>query len=186
MKKIFLIAAVLLASSCTHENQKIRFDISIDREKSDFGNVGAIKVVAFDDRSHKELIGNKTFGDEEIQITSDQDLADLLREKISKNLEQKGFTKGNDRIVEIHVESLQYKAARKFFIGTSEVDSMIKIVVKNTKNGKKFTKNFALSVNGKHFIVPLEETDTAIINTILQDIVLDILSDRAFLNSLSK
>lgn len=186
MKKLFLLAAVFFAASCTHENQKMKFDIAIDREKSDFNNVGAIEVVAFDDRSQKEILGNKIFGDEKIQITSDQNLSELLLHKISENLAQKGFQKGRDKIVEIHLESLQYKAMRKFFIGTSEADSTIKIIVKNVKSGEKFTKNFSLSVKGKHFLAPLEATDEEIINEILRDTVLDILSDKSFLKSLSK
>ncbi|MBP7709842.1 MAG: hypothetical protein KA100_02085 [Rickettsiales bacterium] len=186
MKKLFLLSALIFAISCTHENQKIKFDISIDREKSDFGNVGAIDVVAFDDRSQKNLLGEKTFGDEKIQITSNEDLAELLRQKISENLQQKGFKNGLDKTVEIHLESLQYKAVRKFFIGTSAADSAIKIVVKNNKTGEKFTKNFALSINGKHFLAPLEETDAATINTILRDTVLDILGDKSLMRSLAK
>ena len=186
MKKLFLLSAFFLAISCTHENQKIKFDISIDREKSDFENIGAIAVLAFDDRSQPNILGDKTFGDEKIQITSNENLAELLRQKISENLHQKGFKKGLDKTVEIHLESLQYKAKRKFFIGTSAAESVIKIVVKNNKTGEKFTKNFALSINGKHFLAPLEEADAATINAILRDTVLDILSDKSLMKSLSK
>ena len=186
MKKLLLLASVLLLTSCTHENQKIKFDIAIDREKSDFGNVGSIGLIAFDERSHKDLIGTKTFGEERIEISSSENLAELLRDKLSDNLEQKGFVKGRDKIVEVHLESLQYKAVRKFFIGTSEANSMVKIIVKNTKTGEKFTKNFTLSVKGKHFLAPLEITDRETINTILRDTVLDILNDKSFLKSLTK
>ncbi len=186
MKKLLLATAILLLAACTHENQKMKFDITIDREKSDFDNVGAVSIVAFDERSQKEIIGNKTFGIEKVTISSNDNLAELLRNKISENLAQKGFKKGFDKTVEIHLESVQYKAVRKFFIGTSEADSAIKIIVKNNKTGEKFTKNFALSVKGKHFLAPLESTDQETINTILRDTVLDILNDKSFLKSLAK
>ncbi len=186
MKKLLLASAILLLAACTHENQKMKFDITIDREKSDFSNVGAISILAFDERSQKEIIGNKTFGIEKVTISSRDNLAELLREKIGENLAQKGFRQGLDKTVEIHLESVQYKAVRKFFIGTSEADSAIKVIVKNNKTGEKFTKNFALSVKGKHFLAPLESTDQETINTILRDTVLDILNDKSFLKSLAK
>ncbi len=186
MKKLVALALIIFATSCTHENQKIKFDISIDHEKSDSDNTAAIEVLAFDDRYQKEILGSKKFGDEKIHISSDENLASLLRTKISENLSQKGFRRGKDKIVEVHLENLHYKAVRKFFIGTSEAESFIKVIVKNNKTGEKFTKNFSLSVKGKHFLAPLETTDKETINTILRDTILDILSDKSFLKSLSK
>ncbi|MES2961119.1 MAG: YajG family lipoprotein [Pseudomonadota bacterium] len=186
MKKLFLIASLLTAISCTHQNQKVTFDLSFKSEPSNIGRGVGIDVAVFDDRTDKEFLGRKRFGDEKIVITSDQDLVALLQKKIGSNLLQKGFSKGKDKLVEIRIETLDYAAKRNFFIGTSNGKASFKVIVTDTKTKEKFSKNFALAVNGKHFIVPLESTDSNILNALVQEIVDDILKDESFLKSLSQ
>jgi uncharacterized lipoprotein YajG len=79
---------------------------------------------------------------------------------------------------------LQYKAKRQFFIGTSKANASFKVIVKNSKTGSKFTKNFDLSLKNKHFIAPLESTDAATINALLQEIIENILNDESLLKKL--
>ena len=79
MKKLFLIASLLTAISCTHQNQKVTFDLSFKSEPSSVGRAIGIDVAVFDDRADKEFLGRKRFGDEKIVITSDQDLMSLLQ-----------------------------------------------------------------------------------------------------------
>jgi uncharacterized lipoprotein YajG len=186
MKKLFLIASLLTAISCTHQNQKVTFDLSFKGESSNIGRGIGIDVAVFDDRTDKEFLGRKRFGDEKIVITSDQDLVSLLQKKIGSNLLQKGFSKGKDKSVEVRIETLEYMAKRNFFIGTSSGKASFKVIVINNKTKEKFSKNFALAVNGKHFIAPLESTDSNILNALVQEIVDDILKDESFLNNLSQ
>lgn len=189
MKKTTSIALLitLLTFSCTHQDQNIKFNIAVSNVKSESINSSSgLDFVAFDDRSSSRNIGEKSFGDEKIAIASDQNLAELLREEISKNLFDSGFKKGSDKIVEIHLEKLKYKAKRKFFIGKSEANIKIKVIVKNTKTKDKFSKNFTLSTKRKHFLAPLEKTDSKTINNLVQEAVLEIITDKTLLKSLSK
>lgn len=186
MKKFLLIAALLATISCSHQNQKITLDLYFDEKKSNIGNGSAIDVVVFDDRINKEIIGKKIFGDEKITISPEQNLALLLEQKIKENLGRKGFSQGGDKIIEIRIETLEYQARRRFFIGTSKANGLLKVVVSNIKTGEKFTKNFTLTVKNKHFIAPLASTDANTINELLQELVQDILSDKAILKNLTK
>ncbi len=189
MKKItsLVILASLLAFSCAHQDQNIKFNVALSNVKSEpVNSVSGLDVVAFDDRSKPNIVGEKSFGDEKIAISSDQNLADLLKDEISKNLFSFGFKEGKDKIVEIHLEKLKYKAKRKFFIGKSEAEIKIKVIVKNTKAKGKFSKNFTLSTKGKHFLAPLEKTDSKTINTLIQEAVLEIVTDKSLLENLSK
>jgi uncharacterized lipoprotein YajG len=191
MKKIFLNAVLLLSLFATiscvpSQDQKIKLDLSFDETKSELGNGAEVKVLVFDDRSNKEIIGTKKFGTEEINITSEQNLTDLLQKKVSENLFGRGFKKGSAKTFELRIESLNYKAARQFFIGTSKANASIKAVIKNNKNNSKFTKNFDLSLKNKHFIAPLESTDGETINALLQEIIENILSDENLLKSLAQ
>jgi uncharacterized lipoprotein YajG len=185
MKKILIIVSLLTFFSCSYQTQKVKLDLSFDDEKSNIGNGLGIQVVAFDERLEKEFVGTKKIGDEKVKIVIEQNLPELLQSKIKENLLKKGFKIGKDKLVEIHVESLSYKAKRQFFISTSNASGNIKIVVKNYKNNEKFTKNFDLSLKRKHFIMPLESTDSKTINAILKEIVEDILNDESFIKNLS-
>ena len=78
MKKLFLIASLLTAISCTHQNQKVTFDLSFKGESSNIGRGIGIDVAVFDDRTDKEFLGRKRFGDEKIVITSDQHLNKIV------------------------------------------------------------------------------------------------------------
>jgi hypothetical protein len=81
---------------------------------------------------------------------------------------------------------LFYLAKRGFPVGTSEGNAAIKVVVKNPKNKSVVTKNFNLSLNSKHFIAPLESTDAATINDLLQEISQDILDNKDLIQTLAK
>ena len=189
MKKTTSIAilATFLTFSCAHQDQNIKFNIAVSNVKSEsINSISGLEIVAFDDRSNSSTIGEKSYGDEKIAIASNENLAELLGKEISKNLFELGFKKGGDKIVEIHLEKLEYKAKRKFFIGKSEADIKIKVIVKNTKTKGKFSKNFALSTKRKHFLVPLEKTDSKTINNLIQETVAEIITDKTLLRNLSK
>jgi uncharacterized lipoprotein YajG len=188
MKKITSLAILaLLTFSCTHQDQNIKFNVALSNVKSEpVSSARGLEIVAFDDRSEPSIIGEKSFGDKKIAIASDQNLTELLQEEISKNLFSFGFKKGGDKVVEVHLEKLKYKAKRKFFIGKSEASIKIKVIVRSTKTKDKFSKNFTLSTKGKHFLAPLEKTDSKTINNLIQETVLEIVTDKSLLKNLSK
>lgn len=188
MKKLLAVLILLTAISCAHQDQKINLTLNHLNENSiEEKNPTTIDLKVFDDRKNKEVIGSKEFNeDEKIYISSEENLAEFLQFKISKNLEKRGFLKGKEKLVEIRVKTFSYKAERHFFIGKSKADIALKVVVKNAKNGVTTTKDFALSVKRKHFIAPLESTDAKTINSILEEIVDDVLSDETLLQTLAK
>ena len=185
MKKLFLIASLLTAISCSHHNQSVRFNVVLDEAKANIGHGIALDIKVIDGRSNKENIGVKKFGEEKFTIASDQNLASFVQKEITQNLIEKGFKIGKEISVEIHIEKFLYQAKRKFFIGKSKSEAAIIIVIKNNKTGTKFTNNYSVSLTGKHFIAPLESTDSEIINSTLQDILQDILTDQDFIKALT-
>jgi len=186
MKKFLLIATLLAAASCTHHDQKIKLDLSFDAKKSAIGIDSSLELRVFDDRKNKEIIGQKEFGDEKINLTLDQNLVKFLQEKISEHLLEKGFKIGRDKSMEIHITAFKYKASRGFVIGKSDAKIAASVIVKNNKNGEELTKNFLLTLSGKHFIVPLASTDQEIINSLLQETIRDILEDSTLFESVAK
>ncbi len=185
MKKL-LIASLFIAASCTHENQNVAFNLRFNHEKSNVGNNAGIDVTVIDDRLNQNIIGSKQFSaDEKVQIISEDNIAALIKAQINAFLEAKGFKRGNAKLVEVHIEKLQYSAKRGFPVGNSEGEASLKVVVTNTKTKTIFTKNFNLSLNNKHFIAPLESTDSATINSLLQDIISDVVNNNELIKNLT-
>lgn len=186
MKKLLSILCLSLTFSCSYQNQIVKFDLNFNDEKSNIGNNTAIDLMVFDNRFNDKILGTKELGqDEKISITNHENVALLLTKKISHNLEQKGFKKGVNKTIELHIEKLNYLAKREFFVGSSEGTAEIKVVVKNNKDKSIFTKNFNITVANKHFVVPLASTDSKIINSMLQEIISDILNNAELLNVLA-
>lgn len=186
MKKILAMFSLLLAISCSHANQTVKLDFTLDNKKSDIGNDKKVRILVIDDRSNKEIIGSKEFGDEKIEIKLDQNLAEFLQKKITESLVEKGFKIGDEKIVEIHLKKLKYKAKCKFMIGSSKANGEINLIVKNSKTKSEFTKDYNLSLKRKHFLVPLESSDAKIINSLIEEMAEDILDDKKFLENLTK
>lgn len=184
MKKIILAAALLALASCTHLDRKVKLDFSANPKKSNFGSGIKVDVAVIDERLDKNKIGSKEFCDnKKITLSSAENIADLLKKKISESLKQEGFEKGGERIVEVRIEQFDYKAECGF-LGKSDAEISLKISVINSKTNMKVTRNFELKVNGKHFIIPLEATDDKIINDLLEDMMENILENEALLKNL--
>lgn len=186
MKKFITIAALIISVSCTHQNQNIDFNLHLTQAKSTIGNGSAVDLIVFDDRSENQVIGIKEFGaDEKIKIISTQNIALLLTDQINNYLNANGFKKGSGKIMEVHIEKLHYLAKRGFFVGTSEGEAALRVVIRDAKNRLTFTKNFGLKLDGKHFIAPLESTDFATINSLLNDITQEVVNNQDLLKKLA-
>ncbi len=186
MKKILFAAVLMAASSCTHLDQKISFDFDFDNEKQNIGRGIGIDILVSDERG-TDQIGTKEFSSEEkIKISSKDNLAEILRQKVTENLYSRGFKKGWDNTIEIHVLKLKYNAKSEFFIGKSKAEAVIKAVVVNNRNGASLTKNLSSSLDGKHFIRPLESTDKSSINSLIKEIVQNILEDEEIIKRLTQ
>lgn len=186
MKKITLIAALLLTASCNHYNQKIALTTSFAAKQPIEDNSTTLNLKVFDDRKDKEILGTKEYGEAKIKISAEKNLASFLRDKIAANLAEAGFAAGKDKNVEIHIETLTYHAYQHFPTSNSKAESIIRVVVTSPKNKTKFVKNYTLTLNGQHFLVPLERTDAKILNNLIQETFQDVLSDEAFIKALRK
>lgn len=187
MKKLLIIATLLASAACVHENQYVTLAPRFDEVKSNIGNGAKIDLMVIDDRYDDQIIGVKEFGpDEKINIINENNIAILLTKKINQALEAKGFTKGSDKIVEVHIEKLQYKAKREFFVGASSGEASIKFVIKTAKNKPVFTKTFNLITSNKHFIAPLASTDSVEINDLLQEVVQEALNSEDLMKMLAR
>jgi uncharacterized lipoprotein YajG len=184
MKKILVIAAIFGLFSCSYKDQRIALDLSYDSEKSNIGQGNKIAVKVLDERLQKNFIGSKEYCDhQKILIKNEQNLAEILKQELDLQLARKGFVAGNDKLLELRIERLEYKASCKYLVGKSEANILVKATITNNKTGLRTNRSFEVSQDGKHFLVPLASTVEDSINNILQDSVKEILGDDSLLKN---
>ena len=83
MKNLLIFATFLTLISCSHHDQKIKFDLNLNEQKSNIGKGAGIDLVIIDERS-EDILGVKEFcAEEKIKISSDENLAEFLQKKIT-------------------------------------------------------------------------------------------------------
>lgn len=190
MKKFFtlIVSSILLSSCVSYNKEMLNLDVSVAPKYSDYGGSQAIRLVVVDDRLDRNLLGNKRLGENLIAIKSNQNLTDVIKDKIAKDLGQNGFLAVDggmvNKVLEIHIINFNYNAYRDFFVGNSKIDVLLKITAKNKAYGTSYTTKQSLSLNKKHFIMPLITTDEQTINFALQDALDGILANQQLLEFL--
>lgn len=185
MKKILLILSLLTAVSCSYKDRQVKLHFDLATKASQAGNNVGVEVQVFDDRIDSNYVGNKKFGNKSVNITSDKSLIVFLRDKISRNLMLKGFKLGQDKLVEVHIQTFAYKAKRGFPVGNSKSKAVINVMVKDKKTGKTFSKNYVASLRSDHFISSLKYMDEKNINQLLEELVKDILEDDVLIRKIT-
>ncbi|MBM5782344.1 MAG: hypothetical protein FJ368_02865 [Pelagibacterales bacterium] len=187
MKKLLLILVLLASVSCSYKNQKIVFNFDVENEnKSNSIEKKTFDLRVSDERHNKKILGKKKFGQTRVNVFSEQNLADILKYKIKDNLVNQGFIEGNDKIVEVRIKTLVYKAQRGFPIGTSEAKGVIRVDIKDSSGkNKEFSKNYTLEFKNKHFISSLSATDEKNINNLLHELVSDMMKDKELIDNIS-
>ena len=184
MKKLLIIISLFTLISCTHQDQNIRLDFSFDEKKSNIGNGVGINVAVVDNRSETKFLGSKEFCDaQQISIISEQNLAEIVKKEIDNQLLRKGFRQGDDKLVEIQIQQLKYEAQCGIILGKSKADILVTVTVTTPRVGGKITKNFNISLDNKHFIIPLAGTDAKTINNLIKEVVENILDDDMILRN---
>lgn len=135
-----------------------------------------IEVV--DNRESQELLGIKEYGDKEIEIINNQDLANLIKDEIIQNLQEDNQAIDQNKTLKIALKTLKYNSQRGFFLGKSKAKIAIKAsLVDNDTNRMEYGRTYNLENERPHFIISLEKTDQKTINTTLRNAVDKILEE---------
>ncbi|MCE3254880.1 MAG: putative lipoprotein [Rickettsiaceae bacterium] len=183
MKKFaFSIILLGLLSSCVYyDKEQVNLDLSINKRYADFSGSKVIEVAVVDERMDKKIIGTKRLGEELVPITANKNLIDVIKDKVTKDLEQDGFFVQNpatslggkitdltNKSLEIKIVNFRYTANRGFLEGSSKIEILLRVTAKGPL-GKKYVTDKNFYATKKHFIVPLISTDEKIINESLQE-----------------
>ncbi|MFT6106368.1 MAG: putative lipoprotein YajG [Rickettsiales bacterium] len=196
MKNIlFPIASLLLIASCSHQNIKIDLvrtqQISPILNENNYKETGGSinesfsNIEVIDIRQNKDFLGTKEYGDEEVEIINDQDLANLIKYEIMQNLKEKNQYIDKDKTLKITLKTLKYNSQRGFFLGRSKVKIALKAaLINNDNNRTEYGRTYNLENDRPHFIISLQKTDKKTINSALRDSINRVTQDNDLKNAL--
>jgi hypothetical protein len=121
---VFVCLGLVAAGGCAFVDQKARFDPDVRVPTSNVG-AGRRVVIAVVDERPRSLIGRRGAGGSVGgAITTDQDLAELVRGKLAQGLQQYGFAPVSADGAEapkmnVEVRFLEYELAMGFWTGAS-------------------------------------------------------------------
>lgn len=186
MKKILLVTAFLAVTSCATSNQEVKLGFRLDDDAISRvqNNSNGFELSVSDDRENRKYLGKKKLVNQQVEVKTDKNLAEFFENKITKGLVLKGFRQGGNKVIAVHLKTLKFKSEIGFPVGSSEVNIVVKVSVKDTKNSKVFAKNYLFDVNNKHFIMSCKSTDEATINNAVESLVMDIIKDDELLENL--
>ncbi len=189
MKKCLKFLAILSLTSlfsCVYSDQEVNLRFDMGDKVSSIGRGKGVEVVVLDKRRDKNILGEKEYSTKDlVRVLPDANLAEVLRAKLTHNLVGRGFQYGNDKKVELQIESFSYKV-RRGFVASSEINANFKMIVKDNNTGATFSRNYNSSWTEKHLIMPLESKVDKIINNFLRDMMQEIIQDDDFIESLIK
>jgi len=176
LKKIFILL-FLFATSCVHNDfvVNVNFDIYKSALKTDNKS---LNVEVVDKRFNENLLGRKILGNRVVEITNSQNLASFLQKRISENFMAKGFILGNQFSIKVEIEEINYESKKGFLVGDTRSYARMIATVVNNLNGGRFAKNYEIDYTTKYFIVSSKEDDENNINALIQELVVDFLSDK--------
>ena len=191
MKKLLALILLSFLSSCIYSNQEsLDVSLSINEKYSEIGGNRAIELGVIDERMNRDALGTKRFGQNLVNLRSNQIIARIVYDKVAKDLEQNGFAvvRGNlaNKILEVKIITLNYRAYREFFVGTSKVEVLLKVTAKDKVGDKSYSTSKSLSLDKNHFISPSLSADEKTINSALQDALDEVLDNQKLIDFLKK
>lgn len=182
MQKLVMGLMVLLLSGCAFNKQVVTLKPTVNVPQSAIGSGVTVALKVVDERANTSLGHRGTAYGAAAEITTTQDLAELVRDQIRKGLEQQGYSvvangATADRQVSFELRDLTYSTSTGFWTGGIEVAGALKTV------GRSGTANYEqlYRVDDKQrvVVVPTAETNAGWINTALSELLQKVFSDTA-------
>ncbi len=186
LTKLIILSIFTFIISCSYNNYNAIINVKIQNKESLIGDGVGVKVTVNDSRYDRNVLGYKAISEEKtIKIGIDNDIENEIHSEIIGNLKKRGFAKGEDKIVGIHITKLDYKVTKQgFLISDSHIKAEIEVAIKDSKSNKITIKKYGMNSIESHFILPSKQDDQEIISEALSEIIQDMLSDEYFIQNL--
>lgn len=177
---VLLAALVCLTSGCAFTPQDVDIAPTLDLVESNVGNGVTVYVVVADERADS-LIGHRgsAYG-KAAKISNEQDISKIFCDAIVDGLKKYSFNPTVDdseqtRGLNVQVRLIKYETSIGFWTGGIHTKAAVKVVASN--NGEKYEKMYRVEDEKRILFVPGAKENTALINEIVSDVIVDIFVD---------
>jgi len=176
------LAAIAAAGvvGCAFNPQTARISPNVEVASGDIGQGTTVAFRAVDERASKSL-GNRgaAFG-KGAEISSTEDIAAVVHEKIADGLRKKGFavTDYNETAsprLSVEVRSLEYDTSIGFWTGGVKVQAALKAVA--VRDGKTYERMYRTDKERRVVIVPGAGKNEQWINEAVTDVLTQVFDD---------
>ncbi|GMU69287.1 MAG: hypothetical protein AMXMBFR59_42840 [Rhodanobacteraceae bacterium] len=184
----FAVAVVVLASGCAFNPQVAQIDPTLEVASGDIGKGTTVAFRVVDERDSKS-IGNRgaAFG-KGAKITTTQDVAALVHQKIAEGLGKKGFAITDFREdasprLTVELRSLEYDTSIGFWTGGVQIVAALKGVA--MRDGKAYERMYRYDNEKRVVVVPTAGKNDEMLNAALTDVMAQFFDDIGMLRHLA-
>ena len=188
LERFLLLVFLSLTSACAFNAQSINISPVMSLSSSDLGKGKDVLLSVVDERP-KQIIGHRgTAYGAAAEITSSQDVAVVIREKVSTGLSSKGFhvVTGSGQAttsMKVEIRLIEYTTSAGFWTGGIHTRAAFKGIC---KNGRQEYENIYRQENEERVVVvPTAETNEQLINQVVGQALEKIFRDEQILGCLA-
>jgi uncharacterized lipoprotein YajG len=185
---LLLFAAVLLLGACAFNPQKVTLQPVLTVSGSDVGKARVISLKIVDERP-KQVLGHRgTAYGSAAEITTDQDVSEIVRDKVSEGLRANGFDvvsagANSPLSMKVEIRLIEYSTSTGMWTGGIHTKAALKVVC---KNGSRDYENLYRQENeDRIMVVPTAEKNEEFLNKVVAQTLDKIFQDQELMKFLA-
>ena len=186
---ISLFVVLGFLTGCAFNPQSVELAPTISFSADD--DIGQGKQVSLEvvDEREKLILGRRASGyGPAAEITTDQNVALIVHDELVKGLQSYNFApiqpdKDFPTSMKVEIRLLEYTTSQGFWSGGVHTRATLKVICKN--QAKEYSKIYRAEGEERTFFVPTAEKNSELINKILSEVLLKVLTDNELLQFLA-
>lgn len=175
-----VLLAVVLLAGCALTSQQATLKPELQLSPTDLGRGTTVTLKVVDERPDKTL-GHRGAGMKGAKITTEQDVAEVFREKVVEGLKTYNFdpvpySESIPKLLTIEIRLIEYSTSQGFATITVHTKTALKAIARD--GGKTYDNFFRADYEESFGAIPFAEENEALINKVLSDVVQKLFHDQ--------
>ena len=188
MSVCVLLISMIVINGCAYTSQVATLNPKVTTKKSNIGSGSIVELKVVDERLDKKLGHRGSAYGPAAEISTGQNVAELIYQKLAAGLENNGFfvvpfNNGVPTSFKAEIRQIKYHSAAGFVTFTIQVNSAIKGICRN--NEKNYELMYRGEVEEEWLVVPFADTNERILNESLSKVLEKMFLDKKLLECLS-
>ncbi len=189
MKRFFLLSCFsIMLSACAYTPQKATLEVTPEILESNLGRGRTIAVNIMDERPDKGLGHRGGVYGRGAEITTDQDITEIILDALYEGLTTKGFKpvsggQKSDKKLDAEFRHFEYYTSTGAFTGGVHVKAAMKV---RAKGKVEYENMYRVEKENRVVFVPGAESNEKLLNETLTEMVERVFQDEDLLHTLSQ